>query len=339
MILLESVMAVSLSSLFKKEVREKQGKLMAKQRRFAYTSLLPFLLYMGLFTLFPIIWAVVMSFFDYTPIREGSGFLGLGGANPFIGIDNYIELFTGTSKPAEVFRLAVKNTFLFTVLVLPLNLAITLPLAVILESIGERFRTMFRAIYFLPAISSSVALVTIWAYMYAPGWGLLSMMFKAVGLVPPKSWLSDPSMVYFGVPLAMICVVVAHVWQDFGFNLVIFVAALQGIPKTLREAARVDGANAWQEFWWIVVPLLRRTILFACVLTVLSSLQVFVIFQLLSRGGPQNQTQTMLLSIYENAFRFANNLGLSAAMSMILFIIILLLTVFQFRILRTEWEY
>ena len=332
-------MAVSISSLFKKEVTIEGGKLMAKQRRFAYTSLIPILLYMGLFTLFPILWAVVMSFFSYTPIREGSGFLGLGGANPFVAIDNYIELFTGTSKPAEVFRLAVRNTFLFTALVLPLNLAVTLPLAVILESISERFKTLFRAIYFLPTISSSVALVIIWAYMYAPGWGLLSMMFKTVGLVPPKSWLQDPNTIYFGVPLAMLCVVVAHVWQDFGYNLVIFVAALQSIPKTLREAARVDGANAWQEFWLIVVPLLRRTILLASVLTVISSLQVFVIFQLLTRGGPKNQTQTMLLSIYENAFRFANNLGLSAAMSMILFIIILILTVVQFRILRTEWEY
>ena len=331
---------MEITSLFKKEiVSEGSSKLMAQQRRFAYASLTLILLYMGLFTLFPILFAVVMSFFSYTPIREGSGFLDLGGANPFIGIANYIELFTGTGKPAEVFRLAVRNTFLFTALVLPLNLAVTLPLAVILESIGEKFKTLFRAIYFLPTISSSVALVIIWAYMYAPGWGLLSIMFKSVGLVPPKSWLQDPSTVYFGVPLAMICVVVAHVWQDFGYNLVIFVAALQSIPKTLREAARVDGANIWQEFWLIVVPLLRRTILLASVLTVISSLQVFVIFQLLTRGGPQNQTQTMLLSIYENAFRFANNLGLSAAMSMVLFMIILILTVVQFRILRTEWEY
>jgi ABC-type sugar transport system permease subunit len=256
-----------------------------------------------------------------------------------VGIENYIELFTGTGKPAEVFRLAVKNTFLFTALVLPLNLIITLPLAVLLESIGERVKILFRAIYFLPTISSSVAVVIIWSYMYAPGWGLLSLMFKAIGVVPPKSWLQDPSTVYFSVPLAMICVVIAHVWQDFGYNLVIFVAALQSIPKTLREAARVDGANIWQEFWLVVVPLLRRTVLFTSVLTVLSSLQVFVIFQLLTRGGPQNQTQTMLLSIYENAFRFANNLGLASAMSMILFIIILVLTVTQFRILRTEWEY
>lgn len=332
-------MAVSVSSLFKKEVVSEGGKLMAKQRRFAYASLVPILLYLGLFTLFPIVFALVMSFFSYSPIREGSGFLSLGGANPFVGIANYIELATGTGKPAEVFRLAVRNTFLFTALVLPLNLAVTLPLAVILESVSERFKTFFRAIYFLPTISSSVALVIIWAYMYAPGWGLLSIMFKSVGLVPPKSWLADPNTVYFGVPLAMLCVVVAHVWQDFGYNLVIFVAALQGIPKTLREAARVDGANAWQEFWLVVVPLLRRTVLLTSVLTVISSLQVFVIFQLLTRGGPKNQTQTMLLSIYENAFRFANNLGLASAMSMILFILILVLTVAQFRILRTEWEY
>lgn len=330
---------MAINSLFKKEIVSDGGKLTAKQRRFAYISLTPILLYMGLFTLFPILFAVVMSFFSYTPIREGTGFLGLGGANPFVGIDNYIELFTGSGKPAEVFRLAVKNTFLFTALVLPLNLVITLPLAVILESIGDRFKTLFRAIYFLPTISSSVALVIIWSYMYAPGWGLLSIMFKAVNLVPPKSWLQDPNTVYFGVPLAMLCVVVAHVWQDFGYNLVIFVAALQSIPKTLREAARVDGANLWQEFWLVVVPLLRRTVLLTSVLTVLSSLQVFVIFQLLTRGGPKNQTQTMVLSIYENAFRFANNLGLSSAMSMILFIIILILTVTQFRILRSEWEY
>jgi ABC-type sugar transport system permease subunit len=330
---------MEITPLFKKDIVNDGGKLSAGQRRFAYASLTPLLLYMGLFTLFPIVFAAVMSFFSYSPIRDGSGFLDLGGANPFVWFDNYIELFTGTGKPAEVFRLAVKNTFLFTALVLPLNLLITLPLAVILESVGERFKTFFRAIYFLPTISSSIAVVIIWSYMYAPGWGLLSIMFKAVNLVPPKSWLQDPNTIYFGVPLAMICVVIAHVWQDFGYNLVIFVAALQGIPKTLREAARVDGANAWQEFWLVVVPLLRRTVLLTCVLTVISSLQVFVIFQLLTRGGPKNQTQTMLLSIYENAFRFSNNLGLASAMSMILFIIILILTVVQFRILRTEWEY
>lgn len=329
------------ASLSSKDVLETDsGKLTAHQRRFASRGIAPILLYVMVFSLFPILWALTMSFFDYTPIREGSWFLGLGGQNPFIGIENYLELFTGRSKPATVFRQAVWNTFLFTALVLPLNLLITLPLAVLLESIGERFKILFRAIYFLPTISSSVAVAIIWQYVYAPGgYGLLSQAFRVVGLVPPKSWLQDPTAFVFGVPLAMICVVVAHVWQDFGYNLVIFLAALQSIPKTLREAAYIDGANSFQAFWFVTIPLLRRTILFSSVWTVLSSLQVFVIFQQLSRGGPRNQTQTMLLSIYENAFVFNNNLGLAAAMSMLLFIIILILTVFQFRVLRSEWEY
>jgi ABC-type sugar transport system permease subunit len=317
-----------------------RGKLTAHQRRFASRNIMPFMIYLGLFSLFPILWALTMSFFSYTPIREGSWFLGLGGQNPFVGFKNYLELFTGMSKPASVFRQAVWNTFLFTALVVPLNLLITLPLAVLLESISERFRILFRAIYFLPTISSAVALTIIWQYVYAPGgYGLLSQIIRALGGPTVKSWLQDPKAAVFGIPLAMICVVVAYVWQDFGYNMVIYIAALQSIPKTMREAAFIDGANPLQAFWYVTLPLLRRTILLTSVWTVLSSLQVFVIFQLLSRGGPRNQTQTILLSVYENAFVLANNLGLAAAMSMILFIIILVITVIQFRLLRSNWEY
>ena len=317
----------------------KPGKLFSAQRRFAAIGIAPIVVYVLGFGILSMAWAVTMSFFSYTPTRQGSGFLGLGGANPFVGFGNYAELLWGVTKPAKVFRLAVGNTFLFTALVLPLNLAITLPLAVMLESISERFRTLFRAIYFLPTITSSVAVYLIWRELYADNWGLISTLMKSVGILPPKSFLFDTKAVYFGVPLAMISVIFAHVWQDFGYNLVIFIAALQGIPKSVREAARMDGATGWQEFRHILVPLLSRTLLFTCVLTVLSSLQVFVIFQLLTRGGPDNQTHTMLLSIYRNAFVLANNLGLAGAMSMVLFMIILVLTVLQFKLLRTQWEY
>ena len=315
------------------------NKLFSAQRRFATIGIAPIVAYVLGFGILSMVWAVTMSFFSYTPTRQGSGLLGLGGANPFVGFGNYAELLWGVTKPAKVFRLAVGNTFLFTMLVLPLNLAITLPLAVMLESISDRFRTLFRAIYFLPTITSSVAVYLIWRELYADNWGLISVMMKGVGLLPPKSFLFDTQAVYFGVPLAMIAVVFAHVWQDFGYNLVIFIAALQGIPKSVREAARMDGATGYQEFRYILVPLLSRTLLFTCVLTVLSSLQVFVIFHLLTRGGPDNQTHTMLLSIYRNAFVLANNLGLAGAMSMVLFMIILILTVLQFRLLRTQWEY
>ena len=295
------------------------------------------MLYMMVFSLFPMAWVVALSLFNYSPQRAGSGFLGLGGINPFIGLDNYINMFA-SNQPARVFRQSVLNTFLFTLLVLPLNLIITLPLAVLVESVHARIKGLFRAIYFLPVISSTVAVALIWGNLYTPKWGLINTAIKAIGLVPPKAWLSDPRAFVIGIPLAMIAVVIAYVWQDFGYNMVIFVAALQGIPQSIREAARVDGANAWQEFRHITLPLLRPTLLFVCVLTVISSFQTFVIFQQLTAGGPREQTTPLVMSIYLNAFRF-QSMGWAAAISMVLFLIILLFTVIQFRFLRTDWEY
>lgn len=315
------------------------GKLTAPQRRFAFWSLTPILALAVVFVLFPIFWVAIMSLFSYTPVREGSGPLGLGGSNPFVGLDNYIELFTGKSKPARIFRKSVWNTFLFSALAVPLTIGVSLPMAVVLESVHQRVKALFRFIYFLPVVTGSVAVTIIWAYVYAPNWGLLSELMRMVGLTPPRSWLSDPRAVYLGIPLAMIAVTIVYVWTTFGYNTVLFIAALQGIPRILREAARIDGANALQEFWYIVVPLLRRTVLLASVLTVISTLQQFVLFYLLTRGGPAYQTQPILLSIYQNAFVYAQNMGMAAAMSMFLFVILFVLTVIQFRLLRAEWEY
>lgn len=307
------------------------------QNRFVAGNLTPIMAYMLFFSLFPMVWAIILGFFDYSPVRTGGGFLGLGGSNPFVGLANYKAMFADT-QPARVFRLAVGNTFLFAILVLPLNLIITLPLAVLVESVRDRLKGFFRAIYFMPTISSSVAVALMWGYIYHPQQGLLNTLIKLVGLTPPKAWLTDPRAVFFGVPLAMVAVIIAYVWQDFGYNLVIFIAALQGIPSEIRDAARVDGANPWQVFWHITIPLLKPTMLFVCVLTMLSSLQVFVIFDVMTNGGPSNQTTPLVMSIYENAFRY-QNMGWAAAISMVLFVIILVITLFQFRVLRTDWEY
>ena len=307
------------------------------QRRFVFGALTPIMLYMLFFSLLPMVWAVLLGFFDYSPIRSGAGFLGLGGANPFVGLQNYRAMFADT-QPARVFRLAVGNTLLFAALVLPLNLMITLPLAILLDSVHDRLKGLFRAIYFLPTISSAVALALMWGYIYHPQQGLLNTAIKAIGLTPPRAWLTDPRAFVFGVPLAMIAVIIAYLWQDFGYNLVIFVAALQGVPREIRDAARVDGANAWNEFWQITLPLLKPTMLFVCTLTMISSLQVFVIFNVLTGGGPRNQTTPLVISIYENAFRY-QNMGWAASISMVLFLIILSITAIQFRVLRTDWEY
>jgi multiple sugar transport system permease protein len=307
------------------------------KNKFVTRSLTPIMAYRLFFSLLPMIWAVILGFFSYSPVRAGEGFLGLGGQNPFVGLDNYRAMFLDT-QPARVFRAAVVNTFMFALLVLPINLAITLPLAVIIESIHERLKGFFRAVYFMPTISSSVAVAVMWGYIFHPQQGLLNTTIRAVGLTPPKAWLTDPSAVYFGIPLAMIAVIIAYIWQDFGYNLVIFIAALQGIPREIQDSARVDGANAWNIFWHITLPLLKPTMLFVCVLTMLSSLQVFVIFDVMTNGGPRNQTTPLVMSIYENAFRY-QNMGWAAAISMVLFLIITVITVIQFKFLRTDWEY
>jgi multiple sugar transport system permease protein len=314
-----------------------QSDLQKEQRRFVFSALTPIMLYMAFFSLLPMIWVVALGFFDYSPVRRGGALLGLGGDNPFVGLSNYAAMF-GESQQARVFRIAVKNTFLFALLVLPLNLAITLPLAALVESVHDRLKTIFRAIYFLPTISSAVAVALMWGYIYHPQQGLLNSLIRGAGLTAPRSWLTDPGASFLGVPLAMVAVIIAYLWQDFGYNLVIFIAALQNIPKELREAARVDGANAWHEFWRITLPLLRPTLLFVCTLTMISSLQVFVIFDVMSGGGPRNQTTPLVMSIYENAFRY-QSMGWAAAMSMVLFMIILGITAVQFRVLRTDWEY
>jgi multiple sugar transport system permease protein len=289
------------------------------------------------FSLLPMIWALILGFFDYSPVRLGSGFLGLGGDNPFIGLGNFHTMLAET-QPARVFRMAVGNTFIFALLVLPINLAITLPLAVMVESVHERLKGLFRAIYFLPTISSAVAVAIMWNFIYHPQQGLLNAILKLVGITPPKAWLTDPNAYFLGIPLAMIAVIIAYIWQDFGYNLVIFIAALQGIPGEIRDAARVDGANAWHEFWQITLPLLKPTLLFVCVLTMLSSFQVFVIFQVMTNGGPSNQTTPLVMSIYLNAFKY-QNMGWAAAISMVLFVIIIAVTAIQYRLLRTDWEY
>jgi multiple sugar transport system permease protein len=316
---------------------KKPSGLRSGQLGFVTGTLTPVMLYLMFFSLLPMVWALILGFFDYSPIRAGNSLLGLGGENPFIGLANFKAMFA-ESQPARVFRMAVGNTFLFAFLVLPVNLAVTLPLAVLVESVHDRLKGLFRAIYFLPTISSAVAVAIMWGFIYHPQQGLLNAILKLVGITPPKAWLTDPNAIYMGVPLAMIAVIIAYIWQDFGYNLVIFIAALQGIPHELRDAARVDGANAWHEFWQITLPLLKPTLLFVCVLTMLSSFQVFVIFQVMTNGGPSNQTTPLVMSIYLNAFKY-QNMGWAAAISMVLFVIILAVTAIQFRLLRTDWEY
>ncbi len=319
---------------FKK--RKSKGGLVISKRRFVTSVTLPLLLYESL-GLFVLGWAFVLMFFDYSPGRLGGPILGLGGTNPFIGLGHFIEMIKGTSVEAGLFRISLRNTLIFAVAILPLNLAITLPLAWLLESIGTRFKALYRTIYFLPVLTSSVGVALIWMSMYDPQAGWINAIIRFFGGTP-VAWLSDPRAGVANVSVAMWAVILAYLWQDYGYNMVIFIAALQGIPQELREAALIDGANHWQAFRKISLPLIRPTMLFVCVMTMLSSFQIFDIIQVMTNGDPNNQTQVLMLDIYKSAFRY-QNMGWAAAESFVLFLIVMGVTIFQMRVLRTNWEY
>jgi ABC-type sugar transport system permease subunit len=299
-------------------------------------------LYMAFFTLLPMVWAVALAFFEYSARRGGTGFLGLGGENPFIGVEHFRNMLNfADDAPLEVrqFHISVKTTLLFAFIILPLNLAITLPLAVLIESVHNRLRPVFRIIFFLPVVTSSVGVAIMWGYILHPQRGLLNGAISAVsGDLTATNWTGDSSLVVGGIPVALVAVIVAYLWQDIGYNLVIFIAALQAIPESIKDAALIDGADSRQMFWHVTVPLLRPTILLAAILTMISSFQVFDIIQVMTDGGPNEQTRVMVIDIYNNAFRF-QRMGWAAAVSGVLFLIVLSISLVQMRILRSEWEY
>jgi multiple sugar transport system permease protein len=210
-------------------------------------------------------------------------------------------------------------------------------MAALIESVRSRLKIAFRAIYFLPVVTAGVGVAMMWGYIFDPQYGLVNAVIRVFGGTP-IAWLSDPRATFLGVSLGMWAVIVTRLWSDYGYNLVIFIAALQGIPEQLREAAIIDGANPWQVFTKVTIPLLRPTLLFVCVMTMLDAFQVFDIIQVMTQGGPNNQTRVLMLDIYENAFRY-QRMGWAAAVGFVLAVLVMGITIAQMRLLRTEWEY
>jgi len=315
----------------------------AAQRRFVFAAILPMVLYLGFFALFPILWGLALAFFDYSARRAGGPILGMGGDNPFVGLQHFREMLNfSPDAPLIVrqFHTSLKTTLFFAFLILPLNLAITLPLAVMIESAHTRIKGLFRLIFFLAVLAPSVGVAIMWSYIYHPQRGLLNGILTALsGKLVGISWITDPDLFFLGIPVALLAVIVAYLWQDLGYNLVIFIAALQSIPESLRDAARIDGVSDWQMFRYITIPLLKPTILLVCVLTMISSFQVFDIIQVMTEGGGPNElTRVMVIDIYNNAFRF-QRMGWASAVSVVLFLLVFIISLLQSRLLRTEWEY
>ncbi len=334
-------MSTILDRLRNKRSRKIGGRDSAKITFLGFT-VTPLILYMTFWTAFPMLWGLALAFFEYSARRQGGPILGLGGDNPFIGLRHFQDMLDFSPEAPLVvrqFHSSFKTTLLFAFLVLPLNLAITLPLAVLIESVHDRFKGVFRTFFFLPVLAPSVGVAIMWGYVFNPQRGLLNAIITLIrGKLTAISWLRDQNMIFIGIPLALIAVIVAYLWQDLGYNLVIFIAALQGIPESIKDAARVDGVNSYQMFRYVTLPLLRPTILLASVFTMISSFQVFDIIQVMTEGGPNDQTRVLVLDIYNNAFRF-QRMGWASAVSIVLLLVVIVISLLQNRLLESEWEY
>jgi multiple sugar transport system permease protein len=236
-----------------------------------------------------------------------------------VGLDNYARLLGD-----EVFRQAVRNTILFLLGSVPLTIGCALAVALALSRGITRLRTFFRVGYYLPVVTSIVAVAVVWRFLLQPETGLVNSTLRVAGITGPR-WLDDTTW-------ALPSIIVMTAWRGMGFIMVVFIAGLQAIPRQVYEAASIDGAGAWQQFRLITLPLLRPTMLFAAVITTIGQLQFFEEPFVMTRGGPLNSTLSVSMDIY-NQFGFGNY-GYASAMSYVLFLVIAALTAVWFRLLR-----
>jgi len=238
----------------------------------------------------------------------------------WIGLDNYIRLF----QDGQVWN-ALRNTFVFALLLLVLNVSLALALAVMLNR-PFRGRAVFRAIFFLPVIVSSVAWVLIWEFLVAYNGGINGAL-QVLG-IPPVNWLREPAT-------ALATVVVIQVFKGVGMNMILFLAALQNVPNDLIEAARIDGAGAFRRFRSVVLPLLTPTVLMVMIITIIGAMDVFVPIQVLTAGGPGNSTTVISYLVYRTAFG-DQEFGYASVLGVLMFVIVLTLTLVQWST-RKRW--
>jgi multiple sugar transport system permease protein len=287
----------------------------ARQQAWAgYLFIAPAMVIFFVFTLLPVAIALYLSFTNYDVFTKMD----------WIGTANYQDVFDD-----EFFWRALWNTTTYTAWTIPLSMAIGLGLALLLN---QKLRGLgaYRTIYYIPVVTSMVAVAMIWIQLFDPLYGVLSNGLEAVG-IKGIDWLGDPN-------LAMPSIIAVSVWKVIGWNMLIYLAGLQGIPAYLKEAAAIDGANRWQTFWNIVLPLLQPTTFFIFVTSLIGAFQVFDQVYVMTGGGPANATTTLVHQIYNAAFK-ALDMGYAAAMSFVLFGIILVVSLFSMRAIRSEVAY
>jgi multiple sugar transport system permease protein len=276
-----------------------------------YLFILPSFAHLLIFLFIPLVFSFFLSFHDW---RRPS-FINA----PFIGLDNY-EFLMGDRR----FWAAMGNSAYYTLLYVPFGMAISLLIAVVMNQ-KLKGVYLFRTLFFMPVVSSWVAVSIIWLTLLDPNVGIVNYVLGLIGIQGPN-WLGDPRS-------AMPAIVMIAIWKSAGFNMVIWLAGLQGIPQELYEAAAIDGANRWQSFWRITLPLLRPTTFFLAITGVIGSFQVFSPIYVITSGGPLDSTNVAVFHIYRRAFR-EFDFGYASAQAWVLFAVIFIATLIQLVYMR-----
>jgi multiple sugar transport system permease protein len=313
----EPAAAAALTGAMGGVTMRREPRVSLRQHLTGWGFALPFVLIFLVFMAGPLLASLVLSLTDFG-LRDLRNPLGTN----FIGLDNYAELLGDTT-----FHKALVNTAYFVVVGVPLTLMIGLAVALALDRGIRRFRTVYRVGYYLPVVTSIVGIAVVWRFVLNPDYGLLNMTLGALGVEGPN-WLGDEV-------LAMPSLIVMAAWRNLGFAMVLFLAGLQTIPVQLYEAASIDGAGRWAAFRSVTLPLLRPTLLFALVITTIGYLQVFEEPFVMTDGGPLDATLSISMFMYEEGFEFFHQ-GYAAAIAWVLFLLVAIIAVVQFRTLRSQ---
>jgi len=282
-----------------------------------YLFLAPFLVLFIGFVVLPAVYGLYISLHDYNYLLPGK---------PFVGLQNYIDLFTPSSRDSGPFWKAMEATGIFTVLSVPFLLVVPLGVAILLNRAFPG-RTFFRAAFFAPYVLGVAVIGVLWRFILEPTIGLLNYYLGLLHL-PQPAWTTS-------TPWVWVTLVGVTVWWTLGFNTIIYLAGLQDISADLYEAAEVDGANKWQQFRFITLPGLRPVLLFVLTVTILASANMFGQSYIITQGGPANETRVAIMYIAETGLR-QNRQGMAASMGYILALALVLISLLNFRLFRSD---
>ncbi|TCZ75796.1 sugar ABC transporter permease [Paenibacillus albiflavus] len=285
-----------------------------------YFFIAPAIILLVIFSVLPIFIALIISFTN----MDLAGLANYSNVE-FVGFKNYLNVLAD-----PVFLKSIFNTLFYVVIGVPLVVLISMSIAVLINLGTSKFFKVFRVVYYLPSVTNVVAVAVVWAFLYNPSFGLFNYLLDLINL-PAVPWLTEPT-------IAKISLILLALWRAIGLNMIIFIAALQGIPKSLYEAAQLDGATTWQQIVKITVPMLRFAIFFVSITTMIGWLQFFEEPFIMTKGGPLDGTMSVALFIYKNGFQLSN-FGYAAAGSFVLFIAIIAVTLIQYRMQNKESDY